>query len=343
MLHGFLLLDKESGLNSFKLVLALRRLANQKRVGFAGTLDPLASGLMVMALGEYTKLLPYLEASDKIYQVEATLGQVSDTYDIDGTLELVSATDPVPGRQRIEDLLSAEFSGKIMQVPPRHSAIQIGGKRAYALARAGEQFELKARPVEIFSCRVLSYSYPLLTMEVHCSSGTYVRSLVHDLGQRLGCGAVVSALRRTAVGILRIDSEEMRDKIKKLEQLEAGELERDFVDPWLILAARPQCELSDDEYAVLARGNFVANRWKGERAGGGQAALVGGGLPGGSHTARAGAVPEVAIAFWQGRPVGVLADAGAGRNFNQSGDSKAGGSDFFAAEKLKFYRKLNIF
>jgi tRNA pseudouridine55 synthase len=311
MLHGFLLVDKEKGINSFKLVVALRRLANQKRVGYAGTLDPLASGLMVLALGEYTKLLPYLEASDKTYLVEALLGKTSDTYDTEGLLEDGPDPDRVPLQQEIEQLLREKFSGKIMQVPPRHSAIKIEGRRAYDLARQGEQFELKARPVEIFGCRILSYDYPVLKMEVHCSSGTYVRSLVHDLGQYLGCGAVVSGLRRTSIGILSMGSPKVDRAIKKLEQLDAGQLEQQLADSRDVLAGLPHCELSEEEYAVLARGNFVENRWRSEGQG--------------------KALPTAAIAFWQNRPVGVLTDA-AGQ-----------GADFFSAEKLKFCRKLNIF
>lgn len=311
MLHGFLLVDKAKGINSFKLVVALRRLANQKRVGYAGTLDPLASGLMVLALGEYTKLLPYLEASDKTYLVEALLGKTSDTYDTEGRLAEGVDLEKKPALAAIGKLLREKFSGKIMQVPPRHSAIQIGGRRAYDLARQGAQFELKARPVEIFGCRILSYSYPVLQMEVHCSSGTYIRSLVHDLGQCLGCGAVVAGLRRTSVGILSMGKPEVDMAIKKLEQLDAGQLEQQLADPRDVLAGLPHCEVSEEEYALLARGNFVENRWRSE--------------------GRGQAVPSAAIAFWQGRPVGALADA-SGR-----------GADVFSAEKLKFGRKLNIF
>jgi tRNA pseudouridine55 synthase len=179
-MNGFLLIDKASGINSFKLVLALRKIAAQKRVGFAGTLDPLASGLMVLALGEYTKLLSYLEAKDKVYQVTMRFGVVSDTYDIDGQVVPfvnLEGVQPPPTLGQIEAALARDFTGEINQIPPRFSALRIDGKRAYDMAREGQQFEMKARPVQIFSSKVLEYNFPELSLEVHCSSGMYIRSL----------------------------------------------------------------------------------------------------------------------------------------------------------------------
>lgn len=280
ILNGFLLLDKEKGLNSFKLVMALRRIAGQKRVGYAGTLDPLATGLMIMALGEYTKLLPFLEAKDKTYQVEIMLGKTSDTFDAEGQIEDGPVLSVQPTLAQIGQILISEFTGQLQQFPPRYSAIQIDGKRAYQMARDGVEFEMKARSVEIFSIKVISYDWPLLNLEVHCGSGTYIRSLAHDLGQRLGCGGMVAELRRTAVGILPIDSPKFANLNKKLEQLNRDNLAENFIDPRLLFAGMPMFDLADEQYAVLTRGNFVKNDF----------ALAG----------------EPALAFWKGVLVGVL-------------------------------------
>ncbi len=251
-MNGFLLIDKETGINSFKLVVALRKIANQKRVGFAGTLDPLASGLMVLALGEYTKLLPYLESSDKVYEVVIALGKTSDTFDVEGTITENSGYD-IPSLDLITRLLKEQFTGKIEQVPPRFSAIQIAGKRAYQMAREGQQFEMKKRPVEIFSVEVTDYEFPRLKLRVHCSSGTYIRSLAHDLGEELGCGGMVGELRRTAVGNLQVG------RAVKLVEIDSANLEKMCVDPEQIFAGRKMINLSPEQYGVLSKGNFIEN------------------------------------------------------------------------------------
>ena len=251
-MNGFLLIDKETGINSFKLVVALRKIANQKRVGFAGTLDPLASGLMVLALGEYTKLLPYLESSDKVYEVVIALGKTSDTFDAEGTITENSGYE-IPSLELINRFLKEKFTGKIEQVPPRFSAIQIAGKRAYQMAREGQQFEMKKRPVEIFSVEVTAFEFPRLKLRVHCSSGTYIRSLAHDLGGELGCGGMVVELRRTAVGNLLVE------RAVKLAEIDSTILEKMCVDPEQIFAGWKMINLSTEQYGVLSKGNFIEN------------------------------------------------------------------------------------
>lgn len=258
-MNGFLLIDKPQGINSFKLVMALRKLTGQRRVGFAGTLDPLASGLMVLALGEYTKLLSYLEARDKVYVVDILLGKVSDTYDTDGQVQdgtAAAGARPV-SREVIDALLVEYFVGEISQTPPRFSAVQIAGKRAYDLARKGVDFQLASRQVQIFSCRILDYDFPNLRLEVHCSSGTYVRSLAHDLGEKLGCGGVVAGLRRLKVGDLSVE-----DAVS-LEQMPAEGVDKFLLSPRRIFENifKPEqmIEVNQSEYAVLARGNFIDN------------------------------------------------------------------------------------
>lgn len=251
-MNGFLLIDKPVGSNSFKLVIFLRKLLGQKRIGYAGTLDPLASGLMILAIGEYTKLLPYLEAKDKVYRVTVRLGQVSNTYDADGEISDV-AVEHIPSREEIELVLKENFQGEIQQIPPKFSAIQIDGKRAYDLARKGREFELKARSVQIFSSKALDYIYPELGLEVHCSSGTYIRTIAHDLGQKLGCGGMVLQLRRTRIG--KIDVE----RSVALGSLRADELNKFIVPPREIFKDRLMVDLTESQYLVLSLGNFIDN------------------------------------------------------------------------------------
>lgn len=255
-MNGFLLLDKKTGLNSFKLVVALRKIAGQKRVGFAGTLDPLATGLMILALGEYTKLLPYLEKADKKYEVKIELGKESDTFDSDGEITVINGYLE-PTLEDVEKILKEKFLGKIIQIPPRFSAIKIGGKRAYDMARKGEKFEMKEREVEIFSIEVLEYDFPFLRLQIHCSSGTYIRSIAHDLGGILGCGGMVVELRRTAIGGADFDGFD----VCKMEDLNAENIVEHFVEPVKLFGGMAKVELEQGEYDVLANGNFIENRF----------------------------------------------------------------------------------
>lgn len=252
MKNGFLLIDKRSGPNSFKLVVAVRKLTGERSVGFAGTLDPLASGLMVMAVGEYTKLLAYLEAEDKVYLAGVRLGAVSDSYDAEGRITESGSGGVVPSREVVEKMIRDKFTGEIMQVPPRFSAIQVGGVRAYDMARSGKEFELKERRVVIYSCEVVRYEFPDLVLRVHCSKGTYIRSLAHDLGRELGCGGYIYSLRRERVGGLSVE-----DAVE-VERLRAEGGEGSFVAVERVFSQAMFVDLSDGNYAVLARGNFVA-------------------------------------------------------------------------------------
>jgi tRNA pseudouridine55 synthase len=184
-------------------VAAVRRGASLRRVGHAGTLDPLASGVLVLAIGQATRLTEYLLTSDKAYMADLVLGVTTDTYDADGQ---VVAQNPVPAdldRADIERVLS-RFVGEIDQTPPVYSALKVQGKPAYARARAGESVSLEARRVIIRDFRLISYEPPSLKLAVTCSAGTYIRSLAHDLGQELGIGAMLSGLMRTASGRFKI-------------------------------------------------------------------------------------------------------------------------------------------
>jgi tRNA pseudouridine55 synthase len=168
------------------------------RIGHTGTLDPLATGVLVLCIGVATRLTEYVQRMDKVYRSRFVLGARSDTDDADGHIEAV-ADAPVPNRAEVEQALGG-FLGDIEQVPPAYSAAKVAGRRAYDLARRGEQTELGPRRVRVHGIDLLGYEYPRLELEVRCGKGTYIRSLARDLGLRLGCGAYVETLRRTRVG-----------------------------------------------------------------------------------------------------------------------------------------------
>ena len=206
VMQGLLLIDKPSGWTSFDVVNKVRRVVavvegkkpKNCKVGHTGTLDPLATGLLVLLVGkEYTRRAQELTKLDKTYDVVMKLGETSSTGDEEGIKTAVSGT--IPPLEAVEEALRA-FTGEIMQVPPAFSAIKIGGKRAYDLARAGKAVELEARPVTISSISLTKYEYPFVTFTCDVSSGTYVRSLVEDIGTHLATGAYMSDLRRTRIG-----------------------------------------------------------------------------------------------------------------------------------------------
>jgi tRNA pseudouridine55 synthase len=195
---GALLIDKPSGPTSHDIVDALRRHLRLKKVGHAGTLDPNATGLLILLLGRATKLSEKLMGGDKVYEGTCKLGEVTNSYDADG--ELVSSL-PVPP-VTLEELneLAAGFVGDLMQVPPMVSAVKKDGVPLYKLARKGVEVERKPKLVHVFSFRFTRYEEPIGAFRVACTKGTYVRSLIHELGQKIGCGAHLVNLRRLASG-----------------------------------------------------------------------------------------------------------------------------------------------
>jgi tRNA pseudouridine55 synthase len=198
-LNGLLVLDKPGGMTSRDAVNRIQRqLPRRTRIGHTGTLDPLATGVLVVCLGQATRLAEYVQAMRKTYRSTFLLGATSDTDDVDGKITPAPTAVPLP-RPPVESSLS-QFIGEIEQTPPNYSAAKIDGQRAYDLAREGAAVDLKPRSVTIYGIDVLSYDWPILEIEIRCSKGTYIRSLARDLGHNLGCGALVSVLRRTAVG-----------------------------------------------------------------------------------------------------------------------------------------------
>ncbi len=202
MTSGILLLDKPVGPTSHDAVARVRRAAGLRRVGHAGTLDPLASGLLLMGLGPAARFLEYLVGLDKTYETTVLLGQATTTYDAEGE---VTAERPVDvSAEQIAAALAA-FRGPIRQRVPSHSAVKRDGRPLYESARRGEVIDLPQRDVVVHALDLLAFDPPLVTLRVACSSGTYIRSLAHDLGAALGCGGHVVALRRTAVGVFSVD------------------------------------------------------------------------------------------------------------------------------------------
>jgi tRNA pseudouridine55 synthase len=195
--HGWIVLDKPVGMTSTFAVSALRRLLNAKKAGHAGTLDPLASGILPLAFGEATKTVPYVIDGEKAYTFTVAWGVETDTDDSEG--RPVATSGRRPDAAAIEAAMP-RFVGTVMQVPPRYSAIKIDGERAYDLARDGEVVELQARPVQIHALRLVAADEGSATFEAECGKGTYVRAIARDMGRELGCLGHVTALRRTRVG-----------------------------------------------------------------------------------------------------------------------------------------------
>jgi tRNA pseudouridine55 synthase len=197
-LDGFLVVNKPGGLTSHDVVAFARRHLHTRRIGHTGTLDPLATGVLVLGIGQGTKLIEDLVGCEKEYEAELTFGCTSNTYDAEGEILQNESAEPFEVAE-LEQLLP-KFTGEIQQRPPVFSAIKVNGKAAYHRARAGEEFELPARRVQIFRLELTKFAWPKACLRVHCGSGTYIRSLAHDLGQKLGTGALLSRLTRTRVG-----------------------------------------------------------------------------------------------------------------------------------------------
>ena len=201
---GILNLNKPAGITSRDVVNVVQCLAGRKmRVGHAGTLDPLARGVLVVSVGPATRLIEYIQQMPKTYRAEFLLGCHSDTEDTDGQVTRLE-TPLVPSEEEIRTVLP-QFTGRILQRPPAYSALRIAGRRAYDLARKGKQIELAPREIVVYQLLLDEYNYPKLGLTIQCGSGTYVRSLGRDLAESLGTAAVMSALERTAIGRFRIE------------------------------------------------------------------------------------------------------------------------------------------
>lgn len=199
-INGFLVVDKPASLTSHDVVAKVRRGTGIKKIGHAGTLDPMATGVLVLCLGYATRLSEYVMASTKVYNATVKFGVETDTYDADGHVTAEHDASHLT-QEHIEAILP-KFRGDILQIPPMYSAIQKNGKRLYDLARAGIEVEREPRPVTIYKLEILRWVWPQAVIEVTCSAGTYIRSLAHDFGEMLGVGGHLTSLRRVASGTL---------------------------------------------------------------------------------------------------------------------------------------------
>ncbi len=219
-LSGILNINKPKGLTSHDVVDEIRRVTGMKKVGHAGTLDPLATGVLLVCVGKATRVARFLMQSPKTYRAVIRLGISTDTYDAEGRV-VRSVPEVKVTREEVEKALE-KFRGVIEQVPPMYSAIKIGGKRLYELARQGKEVPRKPRRVEIYRLELLEWDNPFLTVEVECSPGTYIRSLAHDLGEELGCGAHLAKLTRTRSGKFTLEKAVTLEQVR--EAAAAGKL-----------------------------------------------------------------------------------------------------------------------
>lgn len=202
-IDGILNINKPTGITSLEVVKIVRRLSGERGVGHAGTLDPGATGVLPVCLGQATRVIPFIVEAHKIYLAEIELGVSTDTYDADGNV--TQKVDPSNiTREQVEGVLPS-FSGSILQKPPMYSAVKYQGKRLYDLARSGIEVEREPRRADVFRLKLMDWRPPHCTIVVECGKGTYIRSLAHDLGQSLGCGAHVRELARLRSGIFDID------------------------------------------------------------------------------------------------------------------------------------------
>lgn len=225
MYNGMINVYKEAGYTSHDVVARLRGICKQKKIGHTGTLDPDAVGVLPVCLGNGTKLCDMLSDETKEYVAVLRLGIVTDTQDLSGTVLGQKRADVSP--EQVKNVISS-FRGDSMQIPPMYSALKVNGKKLYELAREGKEVERKARPVTIYQLDVLKEEHPEYTMRVECSKGTYIRTLCHDIGQKLGCGGAMAALTRTRVGQFKIDKAYTLDELQELS--EKGQL-KDVVIP----------------------------------------------------------------------------------------------------------------
>jgi len=253
--EGLLLVDKSAGPTSADVVRWARRCLGVRRIGHAGTLDPFATGLLLLCVGRVTRLVRYLHLLPKTYRARVRLGEETSTHDPEGDVVSRSEAWRTVDRTGLE-AAAAGLTGCLEQVPPRFSAVKVGGRRAYEAARAGEDLSLEARPVRVHAFRVLTFEPPELEVETVVGTGTYVRALARDLGRALGCGAHLTALRRTAIGSFSVDEALAAGRLE-----DAAPLALDTLTAWRspaeAVAWLPSRELASGELERVRHGGAV--------------------------------------------------------------------------------------
>ncbi len=250
MVDGLLNVNKPSGKTSFSIVALVKRLSGERRVGHAGTLDPAATGVLPICLGQGTRVVEFLMDATKSYRAQIELGVVTDTYDASG--KITHHKDPSGISQKHLESALLSFCGVIQQTPPLYSALKYHGKPLYQLARAGIKVEIQSRPTKIYRLELIDFKPPVVTIEVECGKGTYIRSLAHDLGQALGCGANLKSLIRLRCGLFDI-----RDavSVSQLEDAFRYGYWQHFVYPIdIVLSHWAAMVVSDDMKRVIRNG-----------------------------------------------------------------------------------------
>ena len=250
-ISGILVVDKPVGLTSHDVVEIIRRGTNIRRAGHTGTLDPRASGVLV---GPAVRLSEFVSASDKRYQAILRLGSTTDTFDAEGRFTQQPSAPVNVTEEQFEEVLK-RFIGEIEQVPPPYSAVKVHGRKAYEMAREGEEVSLEPRKIQVHHLEVLEWALPEVVIDVHCSSGTYVRSLANDVGATLGCGAYLVGLRRTKSG--RFSLREAIPLRKLQEAFTAGNWAQYLIPAAEALAEWPGVELNADEVEEVKHGHRV--------------------------------------------------------------------------------------
>lgn len=215
-MDGLFNIYKEAGMTSHDVVAKIRRILKTKTVGHTGTLDPEATGVLAVAVGRGTKVIEYMEQDEKIYEAKLTLGIITDTEDIWGEILEKRKVEEID-EERIKEVIKS-FVGKQKQIPPMYSALKVNGKKLYELARMGEVVERKARDIEIFDIYDIKIANDEILFTVHCSKGTYIRTLCKDIGEKLGCGAVMSGLKRIRSGKFNIEEAVKLEELEKVPQ-----------------------------------------------------------------------------------------------------------------------------
>lgn len=253
VVSGVLVIDKPIGLTSHDVVQIIRRGTGIRRAGHTGTLDPRASGVLVVLIGPAVRLSEYVSASDKRYQATIRLGSSTNTYDAEGVVTSRAPVDHIT-EDRFNDILQT-FVGEIEQVPPPYSAVKVKGKRAYEIAREGESVDLEPRKIQVYSLDILEWAPPEVVIDVYCSSGTYVRSLANDLGKALGTGAYLIGLRRTKSGRFTLRDAVPLRKLK--EAFDAGDWYKFLIPAADALGDWPMVELDADQVELVRHGHRV--------------------------------------------------------------------------------------
>lgn len=251
MIHGIINVYKEKGFTSHDVVAKLRGIVEQKKIGHTGTLDPDATGVLPVCLGKATKLCDLLTDKNKTYEAVLLLGKTTDTQDITGEVLEEKSTEALT-EEKVREAIEG-FIGDYEQIPPMYSALKVNGKKLYELAREGKVIERKARPVKILDIQILEIDLPKVRMEVSCSKGTYIRTLCHDIGEKLGCGGCMESLIRTRVSTFRIEDAKTLDEIETMKQ--EGKLAELLVPIDAMFPSYPKIAVKDDWKAFAKNGN----------------------------------------------------------------------------------------